>query len=266
MTAPGAAALVLAAAVLCLPMAAGVRLRGLHPAPARTLRFRVPSAPVVLGAVAGWFAAGPGGGLAGALVAALVRRRRAASRARGAAAALSGELADALRRVGEELRAGVHPAAALTGVEADGARARALLGPAAVAARLGDDVPAALRAAAGQRPEVAGDLERVAAAWALADRHGIPLAELLAGAQEDLRWRSRFAARVHAQLAGPRATAVVLHGLPVLGLVFGQLTGADPIGVLRDGLPGQLLLVIGVGLTAAGSAWSERILHRAVPR
>jgi hypothetical protein len=85
-------------------------------------------------------------------------------------------------------------------------------------------------------------------------------------AHEDIRWRVRFAATVRAQLAGPRATAAVLTTLPVLGIALGQLIGADPIGVLRGGPLGQVLLVIGVLLLAAGSAWSERILGSAVPR
>jgi hypothetical protein len=49
-------------------------------------------------------------------------------------------------------------------------------------------------------------------------------------------------------------------------LGLGQLVGADPIGVLRTGVLGQALLVLGVGLAAAGMAWSERILRAAVPR
>ena len=47
---------------------------------------------------------------------------------------------------------------------------------------------------------------------------------------------------------------------------LGQLLGADPIGVLRGGPLGQVLLVVGLGLVAAGRAWTEQILRRAVPR
>jgi tight adherence protein B len=103
-------------------------------------------------------------------------------------------------------------------------------------------------------------------AWSLAERHGIPLAELLGQAHEDIRWRVRFAAGVRAELAGPRATAAVLTALPLLGIGLGQLVGADPVGVLRSGVLGQVLLVAGVALVAAGHAWSERILSSAVPR
>ena len=54
-------------------------------------------------------------------------------------------------------------------------------------------------------------------------------------------------------------------GLLVVGL--GALPElADPLGVLRGGLLGQALLVVGVALMAAGGAWSDRILRSAAPR
>lgn len=260
---------VLAAAVLCLPRPPGAaRLSGLRPEAGRSwTRLRAGAAvPAALGAGLGLVLAGPGGGVAGLLIAITVRRQRATRRAATAAADLAAQLADAVSRMADELAAGAHPAAALSGGSADGPRAQAILAPAAAAGRLGDDVPRALRIGAEQAPEVRGDVERVAAAWELAERHGVPLADLLAGAQADLRWRVAFTGRVRAELAGPRATAAVLTALPVLGLALGQLVGADPLAVLRDGLLGQALLVVGVGLSSAGIAWSEQILRSAVPR
>ena len=73
--------------------------------------------------------------------------------------------------------------------------------------------------------------------------------------------------RAHrAQLAGPRATATVLTALPALGIALGELVGAGPLAVLRSGVLGQLLVVVGVGLAATGAVWTERILRGAVPR
>ncbi len=262
------ACVALAAALLCAPgPAAGTRLTGLWPAPPAARTWRPGSAlPVALGGFVGLLLAGPGGAFAGGLVAVTARQRQVRGRAAKAAAAVAQQLADAVGRVSEELRAGSHPAAALGGVTADGPHARELLAPAAVAARFGDGVPAALRRAAVGRTDVDADLHRVAAAWALAERHGIPLADLLAAVQSDIRWRVRFGDTVRAQLAGPRATAAVLTALPVLGLGLGQLMGADPLAVLRAGVLGQVLLVLGVALVTAGMAWTDRILRAAVPR
>lgn len=264
-----AAGVCLALALVCAPgPVAPRRLRTLdagargRPGPRRHL----PAAAwVVAAAAVGFVVAGFGGGLAAAAVAALVVRRR---RIRADAATADGaadELAHSLRRITDELRAGAHPAAALDGVRSDGPAAAAMLADAAAAARMGDDVSRALRRVAAERPVVGAGLARIADAWSLAERHGIPLADLLAGARSDIAWRVAYARRVHAQLAGPRATAVVLTVLPGLGLLLGQLVGADPLGVLRGGLLGQSLLVLGVGLAIAGFAWSDHILRAAVP-
>jgi tight adherence protein B len=260
-----AALLLLLGAVVCLPhRVAAARLTALwpprRPRSRRTWRL---GGPVVMGAVTGLLTAGPGGALAGALLAVTVARARADRKAGAAAAVGATELAEALRRIIDELRAGSHPATALAGVTADGPVAARLLAPAATAARLGDDVPAALRRGQGS---AAAELARVATAWSLAERHGVPLADVLAGVHDDIRWRIRFGASVQALLAGPRATAGVLTALPGLGVALGQLLGADPIGVLRGGPLGQVLLVVGLGLVAAGRAWTDQILRRAVPR
>jgi tight adherence protein B len=263
-----AACAVLAAAVACVPPPPAVaRFAALWPTtPSRYARWPSLIGPVVIGGLGGAVLAGVGGALAGALAALVVRHRRAGRRAAQHRATAAEQLAAAVARITDELRAGSHPAAALAGTDADGPHARSVLAPAAVAARLGDGIVPALRRGAAGRPEISADVERIAMAWALAERHGIPLADLLGRAHEDIRWRVRFAATVRAQLAGPRATAAVLTTLPVLGIGLGQLIGADPIGVLRGGPLGQLLLVVGVALLAAGSAWSERILGSAVPR
>lgn len=259
----------LAAAVACAPAPRGtLRFTALWPAPpGRRTSWPVVVGPAVIGGLLGLAAAGFGGALAGALVALAVRHRRDRHREARHSAIAAEQLAAAVARIAEELRTGSHPAAALGGGDADGPLARAVLAPAAVAARLGDGIAPALRSGgAGQQGIVTADVERIATAWALAERHGIPLADLLGRAHEDIRWRVRFGATVRAQLAGPRATAAVLTALPLFGIGLGQLIGADPTGVLRSGLLGQSLLVVGVALMAAGSAWSERILAAAVPR
>lgn len=264
-----AAVAALAAATLCAPAPVGARRLAAAVGPERELHpsRRTPSSLWLLAvaAGAGFAAAGAGGAAAGTLLAWLWRRRRGRRLAQRLATAVGAELADALARICEELRTGAHPAAALAGVDGDGTHARAVLGPAAAAARLGDDVPAALVRTAGA-PAITQDIRRIAAAWTLADRHGAPLADLLEGVLTEIRWRAGFGNRVQAQLAGPRATATVLTGLPLLGLGLGQLLGAHPLAVLRGGGLGQALLVLGVGLAAAGVLWTDHILRAAVPR
>src|SRR5699024_11252590 len=100
---------------------------------------------------------------------------------------------------------------------------------------------------------------RIAAVWAVAERRGIALADLLDAARRDLQVRASFRRRREAGLSGARSTAMVLAALPVLGIGFGCLMGAHPLQVLCDGGLGGLVLVCGVLLDCAGLAWAERI-------
>ncbi|MGI9062567.1 MAG: type II secretion system F family protein [Pseudonocardiaceae bacterium] len=257
--------MLLAAAVLAWP-AAAARSRMRRPAAAA---WWVPSfgagVPVVACAGAlGAVLAGVGGALAGVAASATAWRRwRARGKRRDRTAAATG-LVDALGLLVAELRAGTHPAAAADAAGRDAhPGAAAALGTAAAAARLGGDVPAVLRGVAA--PALQPWLGRIADAWTLADRHGVPLADLLEAVRVDVEHRARFAAEVDARLAGPRATAAVLAGLPVLGLLLGQAIGADPLRVLAGTGAGQVLLVVGTGLACTGVSWSARIVGGAVP-
>lgn len=214
----------------------------------------VAGAAVLLGAVV----AGPGGALAGAMAGGTAAFRLRAERRRRAGAVAGTGLVDALAVLVAELRAGAHPADAAKAAASEGhpGVGRAL-DAAAAAARLGGDVPSVLRTTGPAR--LRASLSRLADAWRLADRHGIPLADLLDTVRADTEQRVRFAAELQARLAGPRATAAVLAGLPLLGLALGYAMGASPLQVLAGTLAGQLLLVVGTGLACAGVLWSARL-------
>lgn len=212
--------------------------------------------------------AGLGGGLAAAMVTVTVTARLLASRDRRVAATAAIGLSDALGVMVAELRAGAHPGDAVRAAAGTHAgRAPDALGRAlsevAAAASLGGEVAVALR---GVGPAALRSwLGRIADAWSLADRYGIPLADLLDAVRSDTEHRVRFAAEVQARLAGPRATAAVLAGLPLLGLALGQAVGAAPLRVLSETAVGQLLLAIGTGLACAGVWWSGRLVSGVVP-
>ena len=104
--------------------------------------------------------------------------------------------------------------------------------------------------------------QRIGAAWQLSDRHGLPMADLLVALRSDVLAHNAFDSRTKAGLAGPRATATVLAGLPVLGIALGQATGANPVGVLAGGGLGGILLLVGTALVVAGLCWSDRIVER----
>lgn len=196
--------------------------------------------------------------LVGATAALRQYRRRRVRCARREGQALEGAL-DVL--VGE-LRVGSHPVRAF-GVAADetaGAVAVSLRGVAA-RARLGADVAAGLRAAA-RSSALPAHWDRLALCWRLASDHGLAIATLMRAAQRDITERQRFSARVASKMAGARATAAILAGLPVLGVLLGQLIGARPLTFLLNGHAGGWLLVIGSTLACGGLLWCDRITDR----
>lgn len=193
------------------------------------------------------------------LAATLIFRGRRSGRDRRHAAEC-GYLLDALESVIGELRVGAHPslAAETASGDAKGLAAQAFAIGAA-RSRLGGSGADGLR-----RPDsvIAAELDRVADAWRVAEHHGLALAELLGAARADLIGRIRFRGRTTAALAGARATATVLAGLPLLGVGLGQLMGAAPLEVLFTAPAGTILLPLGTALACAGLLWSDEITRR----
>lgn len=101
---------------------------------------------------------------------------------------------------------------------------------------------------------------RLGQAIALSAGHGLPLAEVVRRAGEEVSETNRHAGEIEAALAGPRATALILTALPLLGLGLGHLMGADPLGTLGSGIIGAALAIVGSALIAAGLLWTSRII------
>lgn len=161
-----------------------------------------------------------------------------------------------------ELRAGHPPGEALcTAAEAaDGAPAR-LFGEVGAVVRAGGDVPGALAAAA--REPGADALARIAACWRIAAERGAGFAAALDRIAAGLRNDDEGHRELEAELAGARATARLLAGLPLLGLLLGTGMGAAPLDVLVRTPVGAAVLGAGLALLAAGLVWTERIAEDA---
>src|SRR6202022_85273 len=236
MTAP-VAALALSAAVLVSPASPRRRLT-------RPDRSRTRLSP----RVAGWCAvcAVAGGAvllpLTTVLAAAMLgatgglryRRRRRSRRGMDEAR----QLETAIDVLVGELRVGAHPAQAFAvaadetgGPVADSCRA------VAARARLGADVTAGLRSVA-ETSALAAHWDRLAVCWGLASEQGLAMSPLMRAAQRDIVERQRFSGHVTSAMAGARAPAAILAGLPMLSVLFGQLIGAAPAAFLLAGPAG----------------------------
>jgi tight adherence protein B len=134
---------------------------------------------------------------------------------------------------------------------------------AAVAAAPHGDVVQALRATA-ELPGGAG-LRRLAACWQVSERSGSGLASSVSRLTATLRDEEQVRREVAAQLAGPRATAVLLALLPAFGLAMGSALGADPLDVLVRTPLGLGCLALGLMLETAGLLWTARITRSAEP-
>jgi tight adherence protein B len=174
-------------------------------------------------------------------------------------AAESADLQGALDALVSELRVGAHPVAAFESAanDANGSVGKSLRAVAA-RARLGADVVGGLRGVA-MRSSTPAYWDRLAVCWQLAETHGLGIAALMHSAQRDIVAHERFLAGVQSGMAGARATAAVLTGLPAVGVCLGQLIGADPLSFLLSSGVGGWMLIVGVTLACCGLLWSDRI-------
>jgi tight adherence protein B len=142
----------------------------------------------------------------------------------------------------------------------------ALLAAAALAGPLAPVLSAAGDcAAAGDLPGAAARLADepltvpLAAAWQVRAQLGVPLASALNQVERDLHDRLALARTVGEILAGPRASAVLLAGFPLVGIALGTGTGAHPLSFLTGHPVGRMVLLIGAVLDAVGLCWSVRL-------
>lgn len=188
-----------------------------------------------------------------------VQRRRShqALRAERAAAA------EALGVMAAELRAGRVPTEALSAAaEVALGGTRSVLAAAATATGFGaDPTDSWLRDAhTCAVPEM---LRGLAACWRVCAGTGSSLALAVDRLEEALRAELRQRDLVETETAAASATALLLAGLPAMGLLLAQLTGADPLHVLLHTPVGALCLVAGIGLDLLGLWWTRRLVASA---
>jgi tight adherence protein B len=163
-----------------------------------------------------------------------------------------------------ELRAGAHPVAAAESAAQDAtAPADTILTAIASTARLGGDLTSVLTRFTTDNPTLRPSLRPLIHAWSLAQRHGLPLAEVLDAVRTDVANRLRFAHKVKAHMAGPKASGTVLAALPLLGVLLGETMGANPLHILLANPLGQALLALGTTLICTGLYWINRLTTRA---
>lgn len=239
------------------------RLRTLTgPPPRRRLPVRRPGPLLLIGAAtATTFAlSGIGVAIAVALGGVTIRMLWRAHRQEAQQLSSAEAMVDAVHGMVAELRSGAHPVVAAESAAKDArAPADAVLSAISATERLGGDLTTTLHRCTVDAPALAPVLRPLVHAWSLAQRHGLPLADVLDAVRRDVAGRLKFARRVRARMAGPKASGTVLAVLPVLGVLLGEGIGAHPTHVLLSTGIGQTLLAIGTALICAGLCWITRL-------
>jgi tight adherence protein B len=198
--------------------------------------------------------------VAGALTAATVARlramqRRAGDRQRAAAVA-------ALRVVASEMGAGRSPREALAVAAreaADPAVGSELTCAVAFGQWGGDEAALLARARVG-----VPWLSQLGGCLTVCAQTGVGPGAVIEGLAHRADQGEQHRHEVAASLAGPRAQARILAVLPVAGVVLGAAFGGSPLRLLVGTPAGAALLVVGVGLEAAGLMWMQRLSERAL--
>ncbi|MFG2283034.1 type II secretion system F family protein [Streptomyces asoensis] len=199
--------------------------------------------------------------VAGAAGVPLLRRVRRAAEVRRAGERRGDAVIALCAALAGEVLAGRQPGEALQRAARDSGGLGEVQAVVLAAARFGGDVPGALAVAA--RQPGADGLLGLAACWRVAVDQGAGLAAGLDRLEQALRAEREQRADLRAQLAGPRATVVMLACLPVLGLALGAALGTDPLHVLLHTGAGLGCLLVGGVLEAAGMWWALRIVRAA---
>lgn len=178
----------------------------------------------------------------------LFRRRKSQEAVRAAAIELVAAFA-------AELRAGQPVRQAFA--RAQQSNPTVIAAHAVAVAELGGDVPRVLQEES-QRQQLP-ILRSLAALWRVAEGSGAGLAQAADRLAIAETAAQQARAEVSAQLAGPRATAKVLAGLPIVGVVMGSGLGATPVAWLLGSPWGGLVLVVGIALEVTGLWWISRL-------
>lgn len=207
-------------------------------------------------AVAAGVVGGPAIGVAVALVAATVAGSISSALSARRAARRRRELLTSVRLLVAELESGSRSAAALRAAAAVAPQHAEALAAAGAAAETGSDAAGTLFASGAR------DLAPLAHAWRVGALTGAPMADVLGRVAADLSDDDDRHRAVAVALAGPRSSAALLAGLPVVGIALGAAMGARPLTFLFGSSAGRLVCCIGVALDAAGVLWTQRLMRR----
>ncbi|WP_017606915.1 type II secretion system F family protein [Nocardiopsis alkaliphila] len=115
-----------------------------------------------------------------------------------------------------------------------------------------------------RREEGLHALSYLAVCWEVASETGAGLAAVVDELAANLTEQEELRAEVCARTAGPRTTALMLTGLPLVGLAMSGGLGGSPLAFLFTTPLGLLCLGGGLLLDLIGAWWTLRLVRGAV--
>ncbi len=122
---------------------------------------------------------------------------------------------------------------------------------------------ASLRTAAEDDPDLWA-LAYLAVCWEVAADTGAGPASVVDQLAESLTEQEEQRAEALARTTGPRTTAIVLSGLPLVGVAMSAGLGGSPLTFLFTTPVGLVCLFLGLTLNLLGLWWTVRMLRSAV--
>jgi tight adherence protein B len=193
----------------------------------------------------------------------MTTKRPRARRRRTSAGEASDEVAGTVERLATLLEAGVAPDTVWLYLAEFSTHP--VIGSVAGAVAAGERPVDAFTRSTAIRARRAEAWRSLAAAWAIADACGAPLAPSLRELGGALRDRAQTERAIEVGLAGPVATSRLVGWLPLVGLALGTLMGVDALGTLFGSLAGGAVLAGGLVLMAGGHVWTKAMVARAAP-
>ncbi len=97
----------------------------------------------------------------------------------------------------------------------------------------------------------------------MSERSGAGLSVAVARLAASMRASAEAEAQLRGEIAAVQASARLLAGLPLFGLLIGQWIGAEPVSWLTGSWVGRIVLAVGLALQLLGLAWLRSMVSSA---
>lgn len=152
-----------------------------------------------------------------------------------------------------QLKAGQPPWAAINQI----ARESTVFAKIASALEITKDIPTALSQVGSSAKY--GEIYQLSQTWWVCQYSGSPISDAVAAIVQQQRNAKITESSIQLELSSARTTAMLLAGLPAVGVLMGFAVGGNPIEFLGQTAAGQICLAAAFSLVALGLLWAQKL-------